>query len=60
MKLRDWIWVSFVAGPRLTWWMALVYYAAPVLFLAAVVVGVLLLLPKTFLQAIRGLVFGGP
>lgn len=40
------------AGPRLTWWMALAYYGAPVLLIVALAFGVLLLIPKPLAVAI--------
>ena len=52
MRLRNWIWVSMAAGPRLTWWMALAYYGAPVLVVVAVALAVLMLIPKPIAAAI--------
>lgn len=46
MQLRNWIWVSMAAGPRLTWWMALAYYGAPVLVVVALALAGLMLIPK--------------
>jgi hypothetical protein len=40
------------AGPRLTWWMALAYYGAPVLVVVAVALAVLMLIPKPIAAAI--------
>ena len=40
------------AGPRLTWWMALAYYGAPVLVVVALALAVLLVIPKPIAVAI--------
>lgn len=40
------------AGPRLTWRLALAYYAAPVLAVVALVFAVLVLIPKPIAAAI--------
>lgn len=52
MRLRNWIWVSMAAGPRLTWWMALAYYGAPVLLIVALLLTALMLIPKPIATAI--------
>ena len=52
MRLRNWIWVSMAAGPKLTWWMALAYYGAPVLVILALALAVLMLIPKPLAVAI--------
>jgi hypothetical protein len=61
MRLRNWIWVSMAAGPRLTWWLALVYFGAPVLIVAALVIGLLLAVPKLivkeWLQVVRDIIW---
>lgn len=52
MRLRNWIWISMAAGPRLAWWMALAYYGAPVLLIVALAVAALMLIPKPIAVAI--------
>jgi hypothetical protein len=52
MRLISWIWVSLAVGPRLTLWLALAYYGAPVLVIVALVLAIFLLIPKPIAVAI--------
>lgn len=52
MRLRNWIWVSLAAGPRLTCWMALAYYGVPVLVIVSLALAALILMPKPIAAAI--------
>ena len=52
MRLRNWIWISMAAGPRLAWWMALAYYGAPVVVFVAIAFAALVLIPKHIAVAI--------
>ena len=47
MKLRSWFLLTSMAGPRMTWWLALVYFGAVPLILVASAIGALLLVPKS-------------
>lgn len=40
------------AGPRLTWWMALAYYGAPVIMTITLAIAALMLTPKPIAVAI--------
>ena len=45
MKVQNWLWITLAAGPRLTWWMVLLYYGAVPLLILAMVVALIPLVP---------------
>ena len=58
MRLRSWLLLTLMAGPQMTWRLALAYSDAGPLLLAALAFGVLLLVPKSISLPILHLVRG--